>query len=269
MTATDSTPTSPSWRIRVQRLFDEYVTLRRRYGVLEQHPRLLRLEKATDRRSFRAKHLREQIDELTSELRWLEDEIESFDKGRALLLGDLIDELRTKFREAWSPQPILGYRYWIVREGAFLGFRQRWTEPTLEACCLTTLQPEEVPHTDGRCGPPACGIYAAKDCVRLLETMVTGRVMAETTAVGLVGLSGKVVEHHLGYRAARAEVLAIAVRQPDRDLLCTSDAIRLEELFGDPEVTDGWMATAGYSQGASTTSLVRYLIEQERTHTWT
>jgi predicted RNase H-like nuclease (RuvC/YqgF family) len=63
-------------------LLNEYVALRRRYGVLEQHPRLLRLEKAVDRRSFRVRHLREQIEELASELRWLESEMESFDKGR-------------------------------------------------------------------------------------------------------------------------------------------------------------------------------------------
>lgn len=269
MTATGSTPDSPHQPRRVQRLLKEYVALRRRYGVLEQHPRLLRLEKATDRRSFRVKHLREQIEELAGELRWLESEMESFDKGRELLLVELIDELRTRFGETWSPLPVLGYRYWFVREGAFLGFRQRWSEPTLEARCLTTLCDQEVPHTDGRCGPPPCGIYAIKDVGRVLEPIVQERVAEDGVAVGLVGLSGKVVEHRLGYRAARAEVLALAVRQSGRELLCAHDRARMRELFGDPDATTRWLATAGEPQTLISISLLRFLTDQERNHSWT
>ena len=250
-------------------MMNEYVALRRRYGVLDHHPRLLRLEKATDRRSFRAKHLREQIDELSRELRWLESEMESFDKGREVLLMELIEELRTRFGETWAPLPVLGYRYWLLRDGAFLGFRQRWSEHVLEARCLTTLCDQEVPHTDGRCGPPPCGIYAVKDVGMVVETLIQQHVAEHVAAVGLVGLSGKVVEHRLGYRASRAEVLAVAVRQPDRGPLLSGDPDRVRELFADQEAATRWLATAGEPAASPFTSLIRFLKEQEGKHSWT
>jgi hypothetical protein len=273
--AAGNTPDSPKQPNRVQRLLSEYQTLRRRYGLLEQHPRLAGLDRATDRRHFKAKHLREQIEELASELRWLESELESFEKGRELLLASVIDELRTKFREAWSPAPMLGFRYWFVQDGSFLGFRQRWSESHKEARCLTSLIHEEVPHTDGRCGPPACGIYAAKQVGNLLKTMEEDRVFDRAVAVGLVGLSGKVVEHRLGYRAARAEVLAMVITQPGRELLFVEGEESLEEVFGDSGTTAWWLATAGdldptqVDPARQKASLISYLQEQERKHAWT
>lgn len=275
MTAPDSAPDSPSRPDRVQLLLKEYLTLRRRYGLLEPHPRLSRLNAATNRRHFRLKHLREQIEELQREFRWLESELEGFEKGRELLLAGVIDELRDQFREAWSPVPVLGFRYWMVRGGAFLGFRQRWSEPGKDASCLTSFAQEEVPHTDGRCGPPACGIYAAKVVGDLMKSMVQEQVVEQPVAVGLVGLSGKVVEHRLGYRAARARVLALAVAQPARGLLCVEDPDRLAELFGDSDETARWLETAvdllpsQVDPARTRTSLVKYLEQQERNRAWT
>jgi len=274
LTVADSTPDSPIRPDRVQRLLSEYQTLRRRYGLLEQHPRLAGLDRATDRRSFRAKHLREQIEELADEDRWLESELESFNKGRELVLVGVIDELRTKFREAWSPLPVLGFRYWFVKDGTFLGFRQRWSKSIKDADCLTTRVHEEVPHTDGRCGPPACGIYAAKQVRNLLMTMEAERVTDRPVAVGLVGLSGKVVEHRFGYRSARAEVLAIAVVQPGREMLFVDDGELLGELFSNAEATARWLTMArdpvtSDDPASRKASLIGYMKEQERNHAWT
>ncbi|NQV07215.1 hypothetical protein HQ535_11745 [bacterium] len=114
----------------------------------------------------------------------------------------------------WSPHAVPGYRMWEVRNG-LQGVYLRWDSPIYEAGCLgrkgaTERHDDEVPHTDGRCGRPPCGLYAAREAMDLdfpaLVSPGTRRF-----AVGLVALSGKVVEHTNGYRARRAEVRALAV----------------------------------------------------------
>jgi hypothetical protein len=78
-----------------------------------------------------------------------------------------------------------------------------------------------------------------------------------------------VVEHRHGYRASRAEALAVAVRQPGRALLFAGDPRRVRELFADQEATTRWLATAGDPISGVFGSLIRYLTEQERNHSWT
>lgn len=265
-----------SHRTRVGKLRAEYQRLRHRYGVLEIRPDLARIERATNRREYRAKHLREQIEELQSELSWLESELENFDKGKELLLAKAIDELRSKFREAWSPLPMLGFRYWMIRDAHFVGFRQPWTEPGKDAVCLSTRIDDEVPHTDGRCGPPPCGIYAAKDAQALLDTMLNEQGPGRSLAVGLVGLSGKVVEHCRGYRAARADVLALAIIPAGQEPAFAHQPDDLTELFGQSGSVIRRLAAAAIRPHPQTddparikTLVINYLQEQERLHTWT
>ena len=89
-----------------------------------------------------------------------------------------------RIREAWSPTPVLGYRVWFVLAGAFHGAWERWEHPSLRARCLTTSTDDGVPHTDGRCGPHPCGIYAAKNVRRLLEPVnLAAHIIAGLTAI--------------------------------------------------------------------------------------
>ncbi|WKZ81806.1 MAG: hypothetical protein QY307_06790 [Acidimicrobiia bacterium] len=112
----------------------------------------------------------------------------------------------------WSPTVVLGFRAWDVRRQVW-GAKRPWLTPTYWAGCVAhgaEAFDDEVPHTDGRCGRPPCGIYATKAPEMLLEELESE---ANRTAFGLVALSGKVVEHTAGYRAAEARVLAVCVRQ--------------------------------------------------------
>ena len=216
--------TESDWS-RLAELVEEYRVLQQRYGILAAHPGLARFDQAVRRRQFRLKHLRDQLAEIETQLRWLESEMASIDKGRELLLAQEIDEVRHRFKEAWSPAPVLGYRMWMVRSDGFHGVAVRWKQPSLQARCLTTHVGEEVPHTDGRCGQRPCGIYAAKHVRPLLESAPINVEPPRLLAVGLVGLSGKVVEHQHGYRGANAIVLALALdRGPVNPLLTNAPA---------------------------------------------
>lgn len=112
----------------------------------------------------------------------------------------------------WSPTVVLGFRAWDVRRQVW-GAKRPWLTPTYWAGCVShgaEAFDDEVPHTDGRCGRPPCGVYATKTPEMLLEELESE---TNRTAFGLVALSGKVVEHTAGYRAAEARVLAVCVRE--------------------------------------------------------
>jgi hypothetical protein len=250
-------------RSRVAELSEEYQVLQHRYGILEPLPELVRVNKAVERRRTRLKELEE-------ELGWLESEIESFKKGRELLLVRAIDEVCTRFKEAWSPTPVLGYRLWLVSTTGFFGVRQRWTEPTLAARCLETKTDDEVPHTDGRCGPRGCGIYAAKDPRLLLDCFTIDVKPPDLLGVGLVGLSGKVVEHQHGYRAAHVTVLALALTQDGINPLLTDNADQIRDLFDVPALYRPLGTEPNPPDPcAARRIIVDYLEERERNHTWT
>lgn len=220
----------------LDRLLQEWRLLHRRYGMRQMPPELQRLELSIKRRATQIRYLRSEIAELESKLDALESESEGIDKTLELVVSEAIATLLDEHVEAWSPVPVLGFRIWDVGPSGFHGFKQQWTTPHLEAECLTTRDnPEEVPHTDGICGEPACGIYAAKDPASLHSS--AGSHPQSRIAIGLVGMSGKVVEHEMGYRAAEATVLALGVPQKHEPFL-TGDHWQIESLFTNKSTID-------------------------------
>jgi hypothetical protein len=137
--------------------------------------------------------------------------------------------------EFWSPQAVLGFRLWEMRHRLH-GVWQTWDHPFREARCVsgrTERDDGEVPHTDGRCGYPPCGIYAFKEPVDLLGAFdLPGG--SRRYVYGLVELSGKVVEHARGYRGQRAAVVAAAVVGKGW-LMRVEGKAQLQALFSAPE----------------------------------
>jgi hypothetical protein len=139
--------------------------------------------------------------------------------------------------EFWTPGVVLGFRMWELR-GSLWGAWKVWDRPVHEARCLSRPKGElasDVPHTDGRCGYPACGLYCFKEPEQLLAAFGLPRGSA-VSVLGLVSLSGKVVEHENGYRAQKARVLAAAAVGRGRVVRVEGEA-RLRSLFSRPEVT--------------------------------
>ena len=207
----------------------EWKLLRDRYGSSIEPAGVARLELSRTRRINRIRHLRDRVSELTDEIRVLRHEVEGIDKALCLALEEAIGNERHVRGEAWSPIPIPGFRLWDLRGDGLFGFRVQWSQPTLVAQCPTTKTSHEVPHTDGSCGDPPCGIYATKDADSLLDAHCHDEV--ERLAIGLVGLTGKVVEHEFGYRAARADVIALSFVR-NGVLHTTADHDEMTLLFG-------------------------------------
>lgn len=142
---------------------------------------------------------------------------------------------RTPLPEFWSPRAVLGFRLWEMRRRLHGAWRV-WEGPFREARCVsgrTERDDGEVPHTDGRCGYPPCGIYAFKDAADLLDAFdLPGG--GRRFVYGLVELSGKVVEHERGYRGQRAGVVAAAVLGRGQ-LVRVEGNGRLQALFSAPE----------------------------------
>lgn len=215
--------------MRLDDLRIEFETLSRRYG-LTPPPELTRILTVEQRRRYRMRHLQSVIEETQIELRILREEVEGLAKGLELALANAIDTARREHNEGWSPVPVIGYRLWSVTDEGIIGYRVKWTEPTLEAFCGHGAGEDEVPHTDGRCGPPACGIYAAKNPTELIDSLYDhdGEWL-----MGMVELSGKVVEHQRGYRAKRATVVAI-VGFDSRGSYEATESADLVRLFDRP-----------------------------------
>lgn len=147
----------------------------------------------------------------------------------------------------WSPEPVIGYRYWRIDLDGLHGIRGvRWDEPRLRARCRPRqgiAAEGEVPHAEGECGWPPCGIYALADPRDLVtrygddsawsRLVVPDRPLLEPGAFGVVALSGRVIEHERGYRAARAEVRGLVVVEP-RALAVVADPDEVRRVFRDP-----------------------------------
>jgi hypothetical protein len=229
------------------------------------------LSASSNRRLARIRHLELQLNEIESELKTLATEIRGIDKTIDLVVSEAISELLDHHVEAWSPTPVLGYRIWDVGPSGFHGFRQHWTEPALQAYCPGRQTYDEVPHTDGRCGERPCGIYAAKNVRTLLlsaEDHPTSRL-----AVGLVAMTGKVVEHEKGYRASNTQVVAMAIAQNEQPFL-TADRWQVESLFRDMSVLNLLLDLDPLTDPPETDSqngqIIRFLEEQEKeASTWT
>jgi hypothetical protein len=152
--------------------------------------------------------------------------------------GAILPEAAAPPLPHWSPTAIPGYRMWEVRDG-LLGYVRQWTTPSYTAGCVRRngreVDDPHVPHTDGSCGRPPCGIYAAKHLGDLGLTHAKVHA-ARRRAFGLVALSGKVVEHERGYRAAHAATRAIVVVGGGM-LVPVADPDLLHSLFADTEPT--------------------------------
>lgn len=196
------------------------------------------LEKSIQRREHRSMALIRRIGELEKELAnarnelvTVRAEIEGSRTTGALLIEEIVDQVRIDQGEAWSPHPFRGFRVWRIHERAIWGNQVVWPEPRLESRCLRSIPGDDVPHSISRCGPPACGIYAVKDLDMFPPEVAATKV--RDCVVGVVALSGKVVEHELGYRASHARVLAVAVNRGGRRRLFQT-AGEIAELFRDP-----------------------------------
>ena len=250
---------------RVGRLRGRVNRYKDRYGDLAELEPLERLDNAISARRARLIHLRRMATELDREIAAVESEVAGIERGIEALLGEVLPRIERQFDEAWSPTPVLGYRIWAWGGGEMHGVRSRWTTPTLRATCETTASGNEVPHTDGRCGRLGCGIYAAKQSQRLLTEFAPA--LGSSFAVGLIGLSGKVVEHEHGYRGASAEVLALVAVDRMRAEF-TADPERLARLFDGAPMDPA--PEPMRDRAVLFEAVVGYLEEQERMQSpWT
>ncbi len=244
---------------RVGKLRGRVNQFRDRYGDLPEFEPLERLDHAIAARRARLSHLRGIAAEIDADIKVVETELSGIERGIEALLGDVLPRVERQFQEAWSPTPVLGYRIWAWSNGELHGVRTRWETPTLEATCETTRSRVEIPHSDGRCGRLGCGIYAAKDVHRLLDEFAPA--LRSSFAVGLVALSGKVVEHEHGYRGASATVVALVAVDSMRAELA-ADPEHLREVFAGGRLTESSVSLP--DRPALFNVIVEYLTEQER-----
>ena len=213
---------------------------RERYGLTSTLPEATSLQRTLERRQGRAHALGRRVEDLEKELeetrrklRGARLEVEATDKTARLLIDHLIEEIRRANGEVWSPVAVLGFRLWTIRASGLFGYMTQWRSPHVTAVCLNRFPGDDVPHGRG-CGPPRCGIYATKDVGFLIDG--SGIETVGGYAIGVVGMSGKVVEHESGYRAAIAEVQAISLNCDGRNLN-TDDVEVIERLFRQPMET--------------------------------
>lgn len=218
--------------------WDQLATYRDRYQITHLLGPIDSLEKSIHRRELRSMALARRIEELEkdlagarSELGAVRAEIEGSRTTGALLIEEILDRVRIDQGEAWSPNPFRGFRVWRIHEKAIWGNQVVWPEPKMEGRCLRSIPGDDVPHSVTRCGPPACGIYAVKNLDMFPPEI--GATEMRDSVVGVVALSGKVVEHELGYRASQARVLAVAVNRGGRRRLFMSQD-EITDLFRDP-----------------------------------
>ncbi len=161
----------------------------------------------------------------------------AFDRppGRSLLDSD--QKRGTRLNVFWSHVPVLAFRAWRIR-GLLRGVVGAWPEPVYRAGCFGSGRERfdpEVPHTDGSCGSPPCGVYAVKEAEVLVREVgsLSGR---GRVALGVVELTGKVVEHTRGYRSGHVRVVALVVAGDGR-LVRVEGEGRLRRLFAAPDRT--------------------------------
>lgn len=228
-------------RVDAERTAQAWETLqiyRERYPIDHLLEQVDSLERSIARRQERHHALRRRLGDLEkrlsetrAELRAITNEITGSRATGALLIEDILDRVRQDNDERWSPTPLRGYRVWRIESGAIWGNQVPWPEPRLEGRCLRSIPGEDIPHPSGRCGPPACGIYAVKDLDMFPASV--GRCEMRDIAVGVVGLTGKVIEHELGFRAQRASVVALAIHHRGTRV-STNQAPEIEALFRAP-----------------------------------
>jgi hypothetical protein len=218
---------------RLEELRSIVRSYRERYGELAGMVDVEKAQATMAVRTRRLSCLNEEAERIKSDIDSMNSEVRRIERWVEFCLEDVIARTKRDHRDGWSPQPVLGFRLWWVSEEALHGVKMPWSSSTLVATCLSRRGPEEIPHSDGRCGRLGCGVYAAK-AVKPLYTEFDIEAI-DDLAVGLVALTGKVVEHDTGYRAAEATVIALGATMGDR-LLLTSDPDRIDEIIADPTV---------------------------------
>lgn len=217
-----------------QRLAELRDTVRRyqdRYGELEGMVDLDKANSALASRRRRFEHLAAEQQRIQKELRSTASEVERIERWMEFCLEDVVTRTREKHAEGWSPTPVLGYRLWAVGAQCLHGVKMAWSSRKMTATCLSRGDQGEIPHTDGRCGRLGCGVYAAKSVDPLYREFDVAGI--GDVALGLVALTGKVVEHDSGYRAAEAEIIALGACFGDHVLL-TADPHLIDAVIADP-----------------------------------
>ncbi len=251
--------------VSVHQLNREWERLRLKYGIAGSPPGLDRLLLTSRRKQARLRDLKARLAVIQAEVDALDVEVAGLDKTARFFLSDVIRQVEAQHGPAWSPVPMLGFRVWELRNGQFHGYRVRWEHRSLSAVCGTGRSNEDIPHTDGQCANPPCGIYAAKDVDRLIAAHDDIRSMA----IGLVAMTGKVVEHEQGWRAERVTVLALTFARGDR-IYFTDDPEEIEILFQGIGLSDEWHLTGEpcpSGNGLTDETMAAYLKEQERKQT--
>lgn len=244
---------------------------RQRYRIDDRLEPLTALEQSMRRRRVRSAALSRRLQELETmvaearhELSAVASEIEGTRRAGALLIEDVLDQVQAEMGEAWSPRPVHGYRVWRIEDNAVMGNQVHWESPALESKCLREIPGEDLPHSVDRCGPPACGIYAVKDLEMFPPEVSRGAI--HHSVVGVVAMSGKVIEHESGYRSQRATAVAVSVNDGRRRLM-TDEAEIIESLFADPHEV---MADATPAQRDEESPTREFLASiRERQEQWT
>lgn len=221
----------------INQLRTEWDRLRLRYRIGGVPPELDKLMLKWRRKGARERFLRDRLAELQAEREVLQTEIEGIERTLRAYLNDIICQIKEDHGYGWSPSPVLGFRMWKLSPAGFHGYREHWKSPELMAECPTTGDGTDVPHTDGKCGSPPCGIYAAKRVEDLLIEHRPWDLME--SAVGLVAMTGKVVEHERGYRGEYVAVLAIALPR-GQGVQTTGDSEEIGLLFQGVGLSTAW-----------------------------
>lgn len=219
-----------------ERLTELRATVRRyqdRYGELPGLDDVARAGKTLAMRRRRLEQLSRELERIDDQMRSTASEVARIERWMEFCLRDVIARAKRDHAEGWSPTPVLGYRLWAVGDDGLHGVKMVWPGRKLTATCLSSGGKREIPHTDGRCGRLGCGVYAAKTVDPLFTEFDIAGI--GDVALGLVALTGKVVEHDHGYRGAEAEVIALGASRRDH-LLLTADPDRIETVFADPTV---------------------------------
>lgn len=243
-----------------------------RYDIPDEDSPALRLQRTLHRRKARAFSLQRRVDELESmladtlrKLKTVEDEIEGSWRTAELYAQEMVDAIKRKEGEGWSPIPVHGYRMWVVRGNGLHGAMTRWRTPDLSSVCLNQVRGEDIPHSVRKCGPPPCGIYATKDLAVLRRELGVGDV--DGYVIGVVALEGKVIEHARGYRGAKARVAAVTARFDGR-FLHTDAPKAIEALFDDPGSAIKSLGEAGKPGEHQGHDYLNQWKEQNDTWTW-
>jgi hypothetical protein len=224
---------SPRSAKRIAELRAEVRHYEARYGALEGTAEVQRAEAALLARQRRYNCLVEEAERLARQVRSAQDEVDRLEAWIEFCLADVVSRAKRDHAEGWSPTAVMGYRLWAVTPDGLNGVRMTWPGRTLVATCRRRGDDGEVPHADGGCGRLGCGVYAAKS----LDELLKGFDLEEIgdVALGLVEMTGKVVEHESGYRGAVATAGALAA-ELDGHVLVTSDPVEIERVFAHPAV---------------------------------